>query len=61
MDKSVITPPFTEEQIEEINRIITDRIVMFYEHAVKCGGMSHMTPEPIYGELKPKPDLKVVT
>jgi hypothetical protein len=41
---------------------VTERILMFYEHAVECGGMSRMVPKPIVSEgfQRPKPDLKVV-
>lgn len=51
---------FTPEQLEEIETIITLRIVMFYEHAVECGGMNRMIPQPIFSNPKQKPDLKVV-
>lgn len=53
-----------EEMFEKIKPLIeayvTHRIVMFYEHAVECGGMSRMIPAPLFSNPTPKPDLKVI-
>lgn len=56
------TPEELFEHIKPmIEAYVTERILMFYEHAVECGGMSVMTPKPVFiNMMKNKPDLKVV-
>jgi hypothetical protein len=63
MERTITTPEEIFESIKPlIEAYVTERILMFYEHAVECGGMSQMIPKPIVsdGFQKPKPDLKVV-
>jgi hypothetical protein len=61
MERTITTPEEIFESIKPlIEAYVTERILMFYEHAVECDGMNRMTPLPIVSELRPKPDLKVV-
>jgi hypothetical protein len=58
-------PEDTPEQIFEsikplIEAYVTERILMFYEHAVECGGMSRMTAPPVFTEKPPKTKLEIV-
>ncbi len=54
------TPEETFEKIKPfIESYVTERILMFYEHAVDCGGMQRMIAPPVVSNNKP-PELKII-
>lgn len=56
------TTNFTPEQIEEIEVMITNRIVLFHDHLIECDQISRPSPASrmVHSNRSPAPKLEVI-